>query len=180
MEEWRDVVGYEGIYAVSSDGRIKNVVTDRILSPQSNGVGYLKVELWKYHKGKKYYIHRLVAEAFIPNPHGKEEVNHIDSNPNNNAISNLEWVSSSENTKHAVYKGKLSAWGNKAKPIEAREIDTGRIIRFATISEAERAIGSKHITNVLKGKRHQCKGYEFRYLEKGGDAYADFAYISAK
>ena len=180
MEEWRDVSGYEGIYVVSSYGRVKNVIRDRILSPQSNGVGYLKVELWKDHKGKKHYIHRLVAESFIPNPCGKKEVNHIDSNPANNVVSNLEWVSSSENTKHAVYKGALSAWGNKARPIEAREIATGRIIRFATISEAERAIGSRHITNVLKGQRHQCKGYEFRYLEKGGDACADFEYITAK
>ncbi len=179
MEEWRDIVGYEGIYAISNKGRVKNVTTGRILSPQDNGKGYFKIALSKGQSERKHYIHRLIAEAFIPNPLGKKEVNHIDSNPSNNTISNLEWVSSSENTKHAVYKGALHAWGNKSKPIEAIDIITGASKKFATISEAEREIGSRHITDVLKGKRHQCKGYYFRYL-KGGDACADFEYISTK
>ena len=179
METWRDVKGYEGIYVVSNNGRVKNVANGRILLPQDNRKGYFRISLSKGITEKRHYIHRLVAEAFIPNPLGKKEVNHIDSNPSNNEVSNLEWVSSSENTKHAVYNGALSAWGNKAKPIEAIEIATGKIKRFATISEAEREIGSRHITDVLKGKRHQCKGFFFRYL-KGGDVYANFEYISTK
>lgn len=169
MEIWRPIKGYENIYSVSNEGRVKNTLTNRVLSPVNNSKCYFKVELWKDHKGKKYYVHRLVAETFISNPFGKKEVNHMDGNPSNNRVSNLEWVTSSENSKHAVYSGALSAWGNAAKPIEAIEIDTGIVTRFATISEAERAIGSRHITDVLKGKRHQCKGFYFRYL-KGGDA----------
>jgi hypothetical protein len=121
----------------------------------------------------------MVAAAFLPNPHHKSEVNHKDSDHSNNYASNLEWVSSSENTKHAVYTHALKAWGNPAKPIEAINIESGAVIKFATISEAERALGSRHITDVLKGKRNQCKGYSFRYIE-GGDACANFEYISAE
>ena len=73
----------------------------------------------------------------------------------------------------------MCAWGNKAKPIEAINLETGERIRFATISEAEKIIGSRHITDVLKGKRKQCKGYAFQYIE-GGDANADFEYISTE
>ena len=177
MEVWKDIKGYEGIYAISNYGRVKNIATDKILSPVNNSKGYYKVELRKEKIGKRYYIHRMVAEAFLPNPNNKTEVNHRDSNPSNNHISNLEWVSSSENTKHAVYKGALCAWGNRAKPIEAINIESGIVSRFATISEAERTFNTRHITDVLKGKRHQCKGYTFRYIE-GGDACANFEYIS--
>lgn len=176
MEIWKDVKGYEGLYSVSNKGRVKSHIKNRILSPQDNGVGYFKVILVG---GKRAYIHRLVADAFLPNPHNRTEVNHKDSNPSNNSVENLEWVSSSENSKHAVYKGSLCAWGNRAKPIEATSTENGKVLRFATISEAEKALGSRHITDVLKGKRHMCKGYTFRYIE-GGDACADFEYISTE
>lgn len=176
MEIWRDVVGYEGIYLVSNKGRVMSLISNRLLRPQDNGVGYLKVAIMG---NKKAYVHRMVADAFIPNPLGKTEVNHKDSDPGNNSVENLEWVSSSENTKHAVYKGVLCAWGNKAKPIEAISIENGTVMRFATISEAERMLKTKHINLVLKGKRRQAKGYTFRYI-KGGDACADFDYISTE
>lgn len=177
MENWKDVEGYEGLYSISDHGRVKSCITNKILSPVDNGTGHFKVGLSKNKSYERRYIHRMVAKAFIPNPLNKSEVNHKDGNPSNNHISNLEWVSSSENRKHAVYTHALNAWGNPARPIEATNIDSGAVIRFATISEAERAIGSKHITDVLKGKRNHCKGYVFKYIE-GGDACANFEYIS--
>lgn len=179
MEIWKDVKGYEGLYIVSNHGRVKSFMSNKLLNLQDNGAGYLRVELWKDKTGKKTYVHRMVAEAFLPNPLHKKEVNHKDSNPRNNAVENLEWVSSSENSRHAVYKGALDAWGNSAKPIEAINIESGAVLKFATISEAEKALGSRHITDVLKGKRNQCKGYTFRYI-KGGDACANFEYISTE
>jgi hypothetical protein len=178
MEVWKSVKGYEGLYAISNYGRVKNIVTDKVRSPINNGKGYYKLELRKDKIGKRHYIHRMVAEAFLPNPHNKTEVNHKDGKPSNNHISNLEWVTSSENSKHAVYKGALKAWGNEAKPIEAINLDNGMVTRFATISEAERALGTRHITDVLKGRRNQCKGYTFKYIG-GGDACANFEYISS-
>lgn len=178
MEKWIPIKGWEDKYAVSDAGNVKNLISGKIIAQYSNGVGYKKVHLWRDGLGDtKVYVHRLVAHAFLQYRGANMEVNHKDGNPANNSADNLEWVTSSENTKHAVYRGSLCAWGNKAKPIEAYNITTGTTVRFATISEAERALGSRHITDVLKGKRKQCKGYSFRYID-GGDAYADFEYIS--
>lgn len=178
MEIWKFVSGWEDKYAVSNTGSVKNLISGKMLPQHDNGVGYKKVLLWRDGVGgRKAYVHRLVANAFLPARGTRTEVNHKDGNRSNNAVENLEWVTSSENTKHAVYNGTLCAWGNRAKPIEARNLETGEKIRFATISEAEKTLGSRHITDVLKGKRGQCKGYVFRYLE-GGDACADFDYIS--
>ena len=178
MERWMPIDGWEDKYAVSDTGKVKNIISGKMVSQHDNGVGYKKVQLWRDGVGGRHaYVHRLVASAFLPDKGNRTEVNHRDGNSSNNAVENLEWVTSSENTKHAVYRGALCSWGNRSKPIEARNIATGEVIRFATISEAEKALGSRHITDVLKGKRHQCKGYDFRYLE-GGDACADFDYIS--
>ena len=169
MERWKDISGYEGIYQVSTHGNVRNLMTGKTLKQRNNGNGYIRIELWKNHKGRKFYVHRLVAEAFIPNHEHKTEVNHKDLNPSNNDVNNLEWVSPSGNRVHAVDNRALMAWGNEVRPIIARSFDGKRTIAFRSISEAERAIGSRHITDVLKGKRKQAKGYTFAYKE-GGDA----------
>ena len=112
-EEWRAIKGYEGIYEVSSDGRVRSV--DRVIfqgdKPRNikgitmtgwnNGNGYLVVTLMKKGKRKNHYVHRLVAEHFIKNPNNLPEVNHIDYNKSNNTLSNLEWVTSRENKLHS-------------------------------------------------------------------------------
>lgn len=117
--QWLPVKGYEELYEVSNTGEVRSV--DRILSvtnqkerlfkgrvllqTMNKQVQYKQVSLWKENKGTSYYVHRLVAEAFIPNPEGKPEVNHIDGNRQNNNISNLEWVTSGENSLHASKTG---------------------------------------------------------------------------
>lgn len=180
MENWKLIDGFGGKFAININGEVKNNHSGKLVAQYDNGKGYKKVHLWADGIGEsRFYVHRLVADAFIPNRGIKQEVNHKDGNPSNNHVSNLEWVDSRENTKHAVYRGALCPWGNKAKPIEAINIQNGDILRFATISEAERTLGSRHITDVLKGKRRVCKGYTFRYIE-GGDACADFEYISTE
>ena len=111
-EIWKDVVGYEGLYQVSNLGRVKSLerldknnhpVKEKILKQACDGVGkgYLYVNLGRMGRGK---IHRLVAEAFIPNPYNKPEVNHIDGNTKNNRVDNLEWVTHQENCIHYTYK----------------------------------------------------------------------------
>lgn len=164
MQTWASVKDYEGLYRISNNGDVFSIIKNRCLKGTSAN-GYRKVELWKDSKGKKEYVHRLVAMAFVDNPNNLPEVNHKDGNRLNNRYDNLEWVTSSGNTKHAVYSHALKPWGNGAKPIEAIDILTGLSKYFPTISEAEREIGSRHITDVLKGKRKSCKGYTFRYVE---------------
>ena len=97
MELWRDIEGFNGRYQISSWGRVRNANTGCILKPYKNERGYLKVYL---NKGKGKYvkprINRLVAQAFIPNPENKPQVDHIDSNPFNNNVENLRWVNIEE------------------------------------------------------------------------------------
>jgi hypothetical protein len=115
----KDVVGLEEYAYVTFDGRvyskerkIKNmngfsVKPESELTGVNNGLGYLQVRFTINGKTYRKYIHRMVAEAFIPNPHGYSEVNHIDGDKSNNHVSNLEWCSRSYNIKHALKKGLL-------------------------------------------------------------------------
>lgn len=89
-------------YEITRDGKVINKITNHILSPQPNGKGYLRVSIG----GKLMFVHRLVAQKYIPNPEGKEQVNHKDGNKLNNCVKNLEWMTNQENREHAV-KNKL-------------------------------------------------------------------------
>lgn len=99
-ETWRQIKGYEDIYTVSDYGRVANLITERILKPVENHKGYLIVQLSKDGKRKNFRVHRLVAEAFIPNPKKLPEVDHINNDRQGNHVSNLRWSSGSENTRN--------------------------------------------------------------------------------
>lgn len=116
MEEWRDIEGYEGLYQISDFGNVKALakswisgkglvksIPDTILKLSIRKNGYLRITL--NNPIKTFQVHRLVAEAFIPNPENKPEVNHKDGNKLNNHKDNLEWNTSSENLKHAIDNG---------------------------------------------------------------------------
>ena len=113
MEIWKDIQGYEGIYQVSSHGRVKSLNYNKtglegILNPNNNGKGYLQVYLTKNKKSKKVLIHRLVAQAFLYKPIDKNYVNHKDGNKSNNNVNNLEWCTRSENQQHAFDTGLIN------------------------------------------------------------------------
>lgn len=133
-EEWRDVVGYEGLYEISNHGRVKSYHTrfkkPRILKTSMTTTGYRKVELVKNKIKKSRKIHRLVAEAFIPNEENKPYINHIDSNPINNNVDNLEWCTQKENMIHSAIFGnhKSFAWENKEKVIA--DYISGKSIKY--------------------------------------------------
>lgn len=115
---WRKIEGFE-YYEVSDNGRVRSLprivpcrgrfITKRgglILKPGLSGRGYEQVCLWLCNNvSKQKYVHRLVAEAFLPNPNNKPEVNHIDGNKRNNELANLEWVTASENQQHSISMG---------------------------------------------------------------------------
>lgn len=88
-------------YEITKEGKIFNKKWGRYVKPQPNGMGYLRVRIG----GKLMFVHRLVAEKYIPNPENKPQVNHIDGNPKNNSVDNLEWVTQEENMAHAVRTG---------------------------------------------------------------------------
>lgn len=108
---WKEILGYEGRYEVNQLGQIKATKSGKILSPQLGSNGYYKVGLRKEVNGTKVreILHRLVAKAFVPNPHNKPQVNHIDGNKLNNNACNLEWVTASENSQHAFDIGLSTA-----------------------------------------------------------------------
>lgn len=131
-EIWKSVIGYEGYYDVSDHGRVRSlnrqvrgkhtrlVGSTRCLDNSWNG--YARISLWKQNKRNRFLVHRLVYAAFVGEiPEGKE-VNHIDSDPNNNSVDNLEVVTHAENMQHAAKKGRLSKKLNAKQVRDIRNI----------------------------------------------------------
>ena len=100
LERFEKIKDFED-YEISTWGRVYNTRTGKFLRPEVHDKGYLRVDLFNGAGRKHCKVHRLVAEAFIPNPEGKPQINHIDGNNQNNSISNLEWVTNSENAEKA-------------------------------------------------------------------------------
>lgn len=159
LEVWKDVIGYEGLYQVSNLGRVRSFYKNKltILSYRRAKAGYHTVCLHKNKKPLTQNIHRLIADAFIPNTECKKYVNHIDGDKGNNILSNLEWVTQSENMKHAYDIGLMGT--KKCKCIETNEI-------FNSIREAEAKynLNNSHITACCKGSRKTHGGYHWEYV----------------
>ena len=169
----KDIKGYEGLYAITDEGQVYSYQNKRFLTPAKCGSGYLKVILCRGKEDhKNLMIHRLVAEAFIPNPDEKVTVNHIDGNKQNNVVSNLEWNTYSENLKHA-YSHELSSWNEKkGRPMRSvHKIDkvSGEILKtYGSISEAIKDMDGdrqSQIVDVCRGRRKSFKGYIWRYAD---------------
>lgn len=186
QEIWADIKGYEGLYKISSLGTVKALpnnpthLKELILTPSKNSSGYLKVELYKDKVSKMYYVHRLVALTFIPNPYNKPQVNHKDGNKLNNTVENLEWVTKSENQKHAIkhglrtpspMTGKFGKLNHNSKSILQFDLNGNLIRKWDSISEAARYYGCNRnsISNVLLGYRKTCKGYVWKYDNSSQD-----------
>lgn len=178
MEEWRDIP-WADEYQVSNTGKVKkkghigyrgHVIEDHILKAHENSNGYLRISI----NGKRYFIHRLVAEMFIENKYDKPCVNHIDNNPLNNNIDNLEWCTHKENMEHAQRQGRMKATEkriellkahSKKTPIYAVNLKTGRIEHYASIKEAARKLNGSagNICDSLKTDNHNYLGRKFHY-----------------
>jgi hypothetical protein len=170
MEIWKDIPNTNGQYMVSNQGKVMTIKTGRILTPCIDERGYERVCLFKADRNRRYKVHRLVAIAFLPNPHGKEQVNHKDGNKRNNCTDNLEWVSNEENMHHSrvngLHDGHKRFCESKKKRIVATHIESGKETVFDSILSAKKTIGTSHIQEVLKGLRYEAKGYTFRYAEE--------------
>ena len=123
MEEWKDIKNYEGLYQISSLGRVKSLPKERnnginneiILKQCTDKKGYKRVNLYKNKKSTRVLVHRLVAEAFLNNPNNYPLINHKDENPSNNKVENLEWCTYKYNNNY----------GNRAKKFS--EVFTGML-----------------------------------------------------
>ena len=140
-ETWKDVVGYEWLYKVSDKGNVYSVARKdsigrklggRILKPCYDRDGYLVVNLCKNGVLKRKYIHRLVAEAFLPNPEGLPQVNHRDEIKDNNNVENLEWCDSKHNINYGTRNERIS------KKVRAVNAKTGDVVEFNSTAEAGR------------------------------------------
>ena len=171
-EIWKEVTLMGKIIMVSSYGRIKGF-KGRLVKLYKSSNGYLVFKYWNGKHVENKLVHRLVAEAFIPNPDNKPEIDHIDTVRTNNRIDNLRWVTRSENIRHAFSTGLMkpsrSMLGRKnpnagrhGKPI--RIIETGE--EFNSITECEKAINgnNRHICDCLAGRQKTHKGYHFEYI----------------
>lgn len=181
MEVWRAVSGTKGFIEVSNEGRVRSLLKGipRVLKPQVDNRGYHRIRVTVEQVKATYKVHREVAKAFIENPDNLPQVNHKDGNKTNNCVENLEWATNKDNAHHAianglwdsVIEGAKRSNESRKKPILAYRIegDYPCTRYYESIREAEREIGSRHICDVLKGKRRQVKGWTFQYAN-GGDA----------
>ena len=132
-----------------------------------SATGYLLVTLCHEGVRKNKRIHRLLMESFVPNPLGKKQINHIDTNKQNNSLSNLEWATPSENTQHAVDHGLMdNAIQAASKAVLQLEIGTGKVIAsYSSIHEAGRQTGIawQNISKVVLGKRTKAGGFTWAY-----------------
>lgn len=167
---WKTIV-IDGIitnYEVCDDGRVRNISTKKELKKQfGNGYWHCTIQVNKHNK--RCRIHRLVASAFIPNPEDKPFVNHKDGNRTNNSVENLEWVTPSENTRHAVKQGLFQS--GKNRPVIQYNMDGDKMLCFQSIAEAERetgTLGSK-ITLCCQRKRRSANDFQWRYADDKQD-----------
>lgn len=154
-EVWKEIIGYEGIYSVSSHGRIRRDVgykglckTGRILKASTNNWGYLTIGLHAYKKRKTFRVNRLVAINFINIDHTGLEVNHKDGNKLNNHISNLEFVTSSENQKHSYRLGNRKKNNSRGESIGTAKLKKKEIL-FIRKLYAKGGMSQQKIANMF-------------------------------
>ena len=170
-ELWKNIVGYEGLYQVSNLGRVKSLereteylykqggshtISEKYIKIFKNKHGYLNCFLYKNGKRKCYLVHRLVANAFIPNHDNLPQINHKDENKENNCVENLEWCTNKYNAEYS-----------KNKLIIQYDLDFKKIREWNSQLSAskEMQINNRHISSCCNGKRKSAGGFIWRFKE---------------
>lgn len=171
-EIWKPIPGYEKLYEVSNKGRVKRLerfivdsigrkqhIKERILKGSTTYNGYLRVQLYD----GKVRVHRLVAEAFIPNPEGKPQINHKDEDKTNNCVDNLEWMTAEENNNYGTRNERIRK--SLGKPV-AQYTENGVLVKvWPSQSKAGRNLDLSNIDKVLQGKHKTCGGFVWKYAK---------------
>lgn len=172
QEFWKPIKGYEGLYEISTQGKVKSLNyrglgVEGTLSEASLSAGYKYVVLSKNGVTSNKLIHRLVAEAFLPNLQSLPEINHIDENKGNNHRSNLEWCTHKYNSNYGTRLSRFKETRrNNAKGFKAVKCSNGKT--YSSTKEAARELGlfASNIRNQLIGKYKQVKGLTFEYVNE--------------
>lgn len=172
MEIWKDIRGYEGKYQVSNCGRVKSLLKwyplqkryvqrEKILKPSIMTKGYLGVKLCLNNE-RTFKLHRLVAEAFIPNPENKPQVNHINGDKTDNSVENLEWCTNKENSQHSHTTGL-----QPPKKVIQYDLEGKFIKEWNSIKEAQEQLRCSHISMCCRGYKQYrtAGGYIWKYKE---------------
>lgn len=166
MEEiWKDIEGYEGMYQVSNMGRVKSLRRNIILS-QGIANGYEMVTLSTNNISKGYYIHRLVANAFIPNPDNLPQVNHKDENKLNNCVDNLEWCTQEYNINYGTGIAKRAR--SQSKKVLQFKPDGTFIKEWKSTMDVQRNLGfcQSYISECCRGEQAYAYGYLWKYKKE--------------
>ena len=177
-ETWKPVVGYEGLYEVSDYGRVRSVPHEvpylhgsrispgRIRVPNLNRrTGYLSISLCKGNVTKTKLVHRLVAEAFLPNPDNLPQINHKDEDKANNRLDNLEWCSVKYNNNYGTKNQRVSEKNKVSKCKPVAQIKDGIIVAiFPSTISAGHITDPGHISSCALGKQPTAGGFEWKYI----------------
>ena len=147
----KDIKNYEGIYGITSCGKVWSYRNEKFLKPVDDCKGYLFVRLCKDGKVKNYKIHRLVAEAYLPNPENLPQVDHIDENKTHNYLNNLQWITNKDNCRKS-----------NNKPVLQYDLDGNFVREWECAADVRREL-NKQISQCLKGKLKTAYGYIWKY-----------------
>ena len=178
VEIWKDIKGFEGLYQISNFGNVKSLARkvnngkgiytrqERVMTGEIDKYGYHQVCLRINGKGKKYKVHRLVAEAFIPNPNNLPEINHKDENKLNNNVDNLEWCTPKYNINYGTARQRMVETMPKRTVLQY-SLDGEFIAEHESINAAARAINGRtgNIYNCCVGQYTKTQGYVFEFKD---------------
>ena len=159
--EWKIIDGFTD-YRVSENGNVYSIKRNRILKPYERK-NYLGVYLYAKNKRQYKLVHRLVANAFIPNPDNLPQINHKDENPSNNIVDNLEWCTSKYNCNYGTRNFRMSK--SLSKKVYQYTLDNKLIKIWNSVNEASKFYNNWHISSCCLSKRKTACGYIWRYAD---------------
>lgn len=157
----KDIKGYENLYSVTSCGKVWSCKSKKFLKPFKTKDGYLQVELCKNGIGKKYYLHRLVAEAYIPNIDNLPQVGHNDDIKEYCCVKNLYWTTQAENNMHNDRMEKVAS--KERKRVYCVELN--KVFDGQSVAARELNIGQANISLCCRDERKTAGGFHWRYIE---------------